>query len=757
EGLFRSTDSGASFQKLAGVDAAVSVGFGKEAPGKTYKTIYAGLRVNGGKYGFYRSEDEGASWIRINDDQHQFANARGTITGDGQVYGRVYIGTNGMGIVRGDIKQGATVQGFHVNDLTVEAGKSAALAPVFDGGASSRPVVWSTSVDSVATVSGDQVTGLKPGTAAITAVSADGQYAATAVVTVTPTMPMREITTMELVKEMGIGINLGNTFESTGDWINNTSVTNYETAWGSPIITEEMIKGYANEGFGVLRIPVSWSNMMGEDYAINADYLTRVKEVVDWALDSGMYVILNIHWDGGWFEKFPSEKEESMYKYTRIWTQLTDAFRDYDDHLMFESFNEEGIWFDLWNYYSGQETKPGGKEEAYALLNEINQTFVDIVRGSGGNNERRHLLIGGYGTDFEKTVDELYKMPNDPQNRCAVSVHYYNPPTFAIIDEDVSWGEARSEWGTDEDFADLNRLMDMVKTRFIDKGIPVIMGEFGVATRNKTPEMIRFYLTSVASAAYSRGITPVLWDITNVFYNRNTNEMIDKVLLEQLMAVKQSPGPGNSDPTVSIVSYEDGQAINQNSPQIDWMFHDEDASDVQAAYQVQASDDVWETVAVDSGEQDGATNSYTLDELADGNWSIRVRVQDNQGAWSEWAYRSLSIHTAPPTLNVVLDKETLWPANNKLVKVKVTIETDVELSQVELLSITPSIAVDRYESMVQEADFGTFDTEFKLLAKKAKGKEPLVYTITYRAIDQAGNVTEASDTVTVPHDQSGNK
>ncbi|MDQ0114479.1 cellulase family glycosylhydrolase, partial [Paenibacillus harenae] len=757
EGLFRSTDSGASFQKLAGVDEAVSVGFGKEAPGKTYKTIYAGLRVNGGKYGFYRSEDEGASWIRINDDQHQFANARGTITGDGQVYGRVYIGTNGMGIVRGDIKQGATVQGFHVNDLTVEAGKSAALAPVFDGGASSRPVVWSTSVDSVATVSGDQVTGLKPGTAAITAVSADGQYAATAVVTVTPTMPMREITTMELVKEMGIGINLGNTFESTGDWINNTSVTNYETAWGSPIITEEMIKGYANEGFGVLRIPVSWSNMMGEDYAINADYLTRVKEVVDWALDSGMYVILNIHWDGGWFEKFPSEKEESMYKYTRIWTQLTDAFRDYDDHLMFESFNEEGIWFDLWNYYSGQETKPGGKEEAYALLNEINQTFVDIVRGSGGNNERRHLLIGGYGTDFEKTVDELYKMPNDPQNRCAVSVHYYNPPTFAIIDEDVSWGEARSEWGTDEDFADLNRLMNMVKTRFIDKGIPVIMGEFGVATRNKTPEMIRFYLTSVASAAYSRGITPVLWDITNVFYNRNTNEMNDKVLLEQLMAVKQGQGPGNSAPSASITSYEDGQAINLNSPQIDWMFHDEDASDVQAAYQVQASDVAWETVALDSGELGGATNSYTLDELADGNWSIRVRVQDNQGAWSEWAYRSLIIDTAAPTLNVVLDKETLWPANNKLVKVTAAVETEDELSQVELLSITPSIAVDSYESMVQEADFGTFDTEFKLLAKKAKGKEPLVYTITYRAIDQAGNVTEASDTVTVPHDQFGNK
>lgn len=186
EGLFHSTDSGVSFTKVSGISEALSVGFGKEAPGKTYKTIYAVMKVNGGKFWFYRSEDKGESWIRINDDQHQYANVESTITGDGQVYGRVYIGTNGMGIVRGDIKQGAALQGFHVNDLTVEAGKLASLTPVFDGGTSSRPVVWSSSDESVASVSGNQVTGLKPGTAAITAVSADGQYAASATVTVTP-------------------------------------------------------------------------------------------------------------------------------------------------------------------------------------------------------------------------------------------------------------------------------------------------------------------------------------------------------------------------------------------------------------------------------------------------------------------------------------------------------------------------------------------------------------------------------------------
>ncbi|MDY7221502.1 glycoside hydrolase family 9 protein [Halalkalibacterium halodurans] len=213
----------------------------------------------------------------------------------------------------------------------------------------------------------------------------------------------------------------------------------------------------------------------------------------------------------------------------------------------------------------------------------------------------------------------------------------------------------------------------------------------------------------------------------------------------------------NSAPSVVITSYEDDQAINSNRPQLDWTFIGADDADVQAAYQVQASSDGWETIDVDSGELLGASNSYTFDELTDGDWAIRVRVKDNRGAWSEWAYRNLRINTVAPTLNVALDKETLWPANNKLVKVTATVETDVELSQVELLSITPSVEVDRHESMVQEAEFGTFDTEFKLLARKAKGKEPLVYTITYRAIDEAGNATEASASVTVPHNQSGKK
>ena len=222
--------------------------------------------------------------------------------------------------------------------------------------------------------------------------------------TVETTPTMRDITTMQLVREMGLGINLGNTFEACGKQISKSSIENYEQAWGSPIITEKIIKGYADTGFGVLRIPVAWSNLISEDgtYTIHPDLMRKVQQVVDWTLNTGMYAIVNIHWDGGWFSEFPTNKSECMYKYTRIWAQICDTFKDYGDYLMFESLNEELGWQEVWDRYSGN-TK--GKAESYALGNELNQTFVDLVRASGGYNSTRHLLIAGYGTDVELTCD----------------------------------------------------------------------------------------------------------------------------------------------------------------------------------------------------------------------------------------------------------------------------------------------------------------------------------------------------------------
>lgn len=346
---------------------------------------------------------------------------------------------------------------------------------------------------------------------------------------------MHGLTTQEFVTEMGVGINLGNTFESCGAWINSDSVTNFETGWGSPVVTKELIQGYKNEGFGVLRVPVAWSNMMLEDYQIHPDYLARVKEVVEWALEADLAVILNIHWDSGWWENFPTDKENCMDKYTSIWTQLCEAFGEYGDRLMFESLNEEAGWSSIWDRYTGTEEQ---KAESYALVNELNQTFVDLVRSTGGNNTERHLLIAGYITDVSLTCDPLYQMPEDPAGKCAVSVHYYTPATYCILKQDADWGKAKKAWGSPRDYTELETNMDLLYETFVSKGVPVIIGEFSVETANKEADNVKTFLTAVSSEARERDMCPVLWDITNVFYDRYTFQMVEEYsdLNELLMA-----------------------------------------------------------------------------------------------------------------------------------------------------------------------------------------------------------------------------
>jgi endoglucanase len=321
---------------------------------------------------------------------------------------------------------------------------------------------------------------------------------------------MRDITVTEFVAEMGIGINIGNTLEACGDWI-APDIASFETAWGSPIIEEDMIAGYAEAGFKSVRIPVAWSNLMAEDYTIHQPLMDRVQQFVDWVIKYDMTALVNIHWDGGWWEGFQDErKDDCMAKYKAIWTQICERFKDYGDRLMLESLNEELAFDQLWNRYGGTE----GKDTAYGLANEINQIFVDLVRSSGGNNEKRFLLIAGYSTDIALTCDPMFKMPDDPQNRCAVSVHYYTPSTFAILEENASWGRLRPTWGTDSDIAELNANMDLMKTTFADEGIPVIFGEYGASRGGKEPGEVNEYILAVCKAVYERGMCPMLWDTT---------------------------------------------------------------------------------------------------------------------------------------------------------------------------------------------------------------------------------------------------
>lgn len=340
---------------------------------------------------------------------------------------------------------------------------------------------------------------------------------------------------MELVHEMGYGINLGNTFEACGDWINGKKPADFEQAWGSPIITKKTIQTYADGGFGVLRIPVAWSNMMSDDgkYTISPEYINRVKQVVDWTLDTGMYAIINIHWDNGWLNKFPENKTESMKRYKTMWKQIADAFKDYPDKLMFESQNEELGWDSIWNPWGGTQKQ---KKESFALVNEVNQAFVDVIRSGGGLNPKRHLLISGYNTNIEHSCDKLFKMPDDPAGRLALSVHYYDPSTLCILDSDADWGKAITEWGSKSDIAALDKNMKMLKENYIDKGIPVIVGEYGCFGDNKEREVNEYWMLTVSKAMYDIGACPVLWDTPGNECDRANAKFRDPDFIKKLVS-----------------------------------------------------------------------------------------------------------------------------------------------------------------------------------------------------------------------------
>jgi len=348
---------------------------------------------------------------------------------------------------------------------------------------------------------------------------------------------MRDMSSYDIVMDMGLGWNLGNTFDACGDWIPG-GVSTHETAWGSPITTRPMFENLRDMGFRSVRIPVAWSNLMKEDYTISTLWMDRVEEVVNYALDSGLYVVLNLHWDGGWIANFSTDFDETMKKYTRIWEQVSERFKNYPDYLILESMNEEGHFDDIWNRYSNY--KEEDKIRAYDLLNEINQTFVDIVRSSGSNNEQRHLLIAGYSTDIDLTVDPAFKMPEDPAGRLMISVHYYTPSTFTILEEDADWGKAVSTWGTDEkDYQRIKDDFEKMKVRFHDQGYPVIVGEYGATKVNKDQDSVRNYITAVAKTVYEMDMCPMLWD-ASAHYNRLLGTFRDEQLLKNLQEIMET-------------------------------------------------------------------------------------------------------------------------------------------------------------------------------------------------------------------------
>lgn len=333
---------------------------------------------------------------------------------------------------------------------------------------------------------------------------------------------IREISSTELVKEMGLGWNLGNTLDvcnadRDGDGnADETSDNVDETLWGNPKATQELFDALKADGISAVRIPVTWRDHLDENNNIDAEWMDRVQEVIDYAYDIGMYVIINVHHDGGDDAKFgawvrgAADDYDAFYtRYSAIWNQVAERFRDYSDYLVFESMNEIGF-----------DNLPQNK--AYELLNKINQDFVDIIRGSGGNNEKRHLLIAGYWTDIEKTCSSAFQMPNDPAERCIVSVHYYTPWDFCTTN-------IKNEWGTPAEVKTMERLIGKMNTTFAEKGIPVIIGEYAASGNDKASCI--FFIEKLNKLCHDYGIAAFLWDnggqVNRITYEWRTPEYLE--------------------------------------------------------------------------------------------------------------------------------------------------------------------------------------------------------------------------------------
>ncbi|MBE6355264.1 glycoside hydrolase family 5 protein [Treponema sp.] len=318
-------------------------------------------------------------------------------------------------------------------------------------------------------------------------------------------MTFTDITATDAVKEMGNGWNLGNTLEATGG----------ETAWGAPVTTYKMLQGVKDCGFDSVRVPIAWYtngvtsvNKNKGNYKITSAWMNRVDEIVSYVLASDMYCIINIHWDGNWWEDFYSDNEEERETaaeiYSSLWTQIAEHYKDYPEKLIFENANEE---------------LKGNSDWQYEVSNvDINQTFVDLIRSSGGNNDRRVLLIAGINTDIDKTCDSRFEMPSDTiENHLMLSVHYYTPWTYCGMWEDADWGSVQWDWGSEEDYALMETQLSKME-KFTSAGVPVVFGEFSACESDTIAPHVKngwdkFLQNFVDLCRLNGQMCPMVWDI----------------------------------------------------------------------------------------------------------------------------------------------------------------------------------------------------------------------------------------------------
>lgn len=334
---------------------------------------------------------------------------------------------------------------------------------------------------------------------------------------------IRGITAMEATAEMAPGINLFNTLDSHGDWVSGMAS---ETMWGNPYTTFEMIESMADRGFKTLRLPTTWYNHMGgyPEYAIDTAWMNRVEEVANYAFDNDMYVILNIHHEdlkddhtGSWLVPTYEKQDTVIDQLEKVWIQIAERFKDYGDYLVFETMNEPR------EVGSSQEWS-GGSAEHRDVINAFNQAAVDAIRGTGGNNADRFIMIPQNAATTNAAIEDLI-IPEGDTN-IIVSVHAYSPYSFCLDPAGTS------EWGSDSKIADLQNMIKGVSDHFVANGQAVVMGEWGVG-KDTYANRVNYY-NVYTKACVEGGITPVVWIYS---FDRNelewTAPLIEEAILQE--------------------------------------------------------------------------------------------------------------------------------------------------------------------------------------------------------------------------------
>lgn len=342
-------------------------------------------------------------------------------------------------------------------------------------------------------------------------------------------MPFRELATDELVAEMGMGWNLGNTFDG------HTGFTPNETQWQDVTTTKELIKAVHDLGFNTVRIPVTWGTMIDDenDYAIDEAWISRIQDVVDYCVSQDMYAIINIHHDGaeqtGWLRIATDDMDGLEEKYAGVWKTIAERFAGYDEHLIFESMNEVRG--------TGMTT-----QEENGVISNLNQIFVDTVRESGGNNDKRFLVVTGQYNYIISVTNEAngFTFPEDSvKDRIIISVHDYTPWNFCG-DENLSTTETSLK-----QLESNKKELEPLYETYTSKGIPVIVGEYGCINKDNAVERA-YYLEGMNHIYAEYGLIGIYWDqgwydrtqtpdYSFTIVDRATGESIDKNVTDAMV------------------------------------------------------------------------------------------------------------------------------------------------------------------------------------------------------------------------------